>query len=75
MHYPELQAAGYHIGSGSVESACKRILGARLKQSGMIWSREGAQAMAQLRATVLSDRWDEYWEVYDRSTRTFRQAA
>jgi hypothetical protein len=75
MLYPELRAAGYHIGSGSVESACQRILGARLKQSGMIWSREGAQAMAQLRATVLSGRWDEYWAAYDRSTRTFLRTA
>ena len=48
MQYPTLRAAGYHIGSGSVESACKRIIGARLKQAGMIWTREGAEAIAQL---------------------------
>ena len=56
MQYPELRKAGYHIGSGSVESACKRIIGARLKQAGMIWTAEGAEAVAQLRATILSDR-------------------
>ena len=75
MNYPVLRAAGYHIGSGSVESACKRIIGARLKQAGMIWTREGAQAVAHLRATILCNRWDAFWTSYDRTTRTFRQAA
>jgi hypothetical protein len=75
MHYPELRAAGYHIGSGSVESACKRIIGGRLKQSGMIWSREGAEAMAHLRAAVLSGRWDQFRISYDRATCTCRRAA
>lgn len=75
MHYPELRAAGYHIGSGSVESACKRIIGGRLKQGGMIWSRKGAKAMAHLRATVLSDRWDRFRASYDRTTRTCKLAA
>jgi hypothetical protein len=75
MRYPELRAAGYHIGSGSVESACKRIISARLKQAGMIWTREGAEAVAQLRATILSNRWDARWAAYNRTTRTFQQAA
>ena len=75
MQYPTLRAAGYHIGSGSVESACKRIIGARLKQAGMIWTREGAEAVAQLRATILCNRWDAFWTSYDRSTRRSRLAA
>jgi hypothetical protein len=75
MRYPALKDAGYHIGSGSVESACKRIIGARLKQAGMIWTPEGAEAMAQLRATILSERWDEFWTAYDRTTRTYQKAA
>jgi len=75
MQYPTLRAAGYHIGSGSVESACKRIIGARLKQAGMIWTRAGAEAIAQLRATILCNRWDAFWGSYDRSTRTSRIAA
>ncbi|MFL7793534.1 MAG: ISKra4 family transposase [Anaerolineae bacterium] len=75
MRYPALKEAGYHIGSGSVESACKRIIGARLKQAGMIWTPEGAEAMAQLRAAVLSDRWDPFWAHYDRTTRTYLKAA
>jgi hypothetical protein len=75
MRYPALKEADYHIGSGSVESACKRIIGARLKQAGMIWTPQGAEAMAQLRATILSKRWDEFWTAYDRTTRTYQKAA
>ena len=75
MRYPVLREANYHIGSGSVESACKRIIGARLKQAGMIWTPEGAEAMAQLRTTILSKRWDEFWTAYDRTTRTYQKAA
>lgn len=75
MRYAELRAKGYHIGSGVVESACKRIIGGRLKQSGMIWSRQGARAIAQLRATVLSNRWDEFWACREPPARTYRRAA
>jgi hypothetical protein len=75
MHYTQLRADGYHIGSGTVESACKRIIGGRLKQAGMIWSREGAEAMAHLRATVLNGRWDDKWAMYDRATRKIRSVA
>jgi hypothetical protein len=31
--------------------------------------------MAQLRATILSKRWDEFWTAYDRTTRTYQKAA
>jgi hypothetical protein len=63
MHYDQYRAKGLFIGSGTVESACKRIIGARLKQSGMRWSREGAQYVLQIRAAFLSDRdyWDRFW--------------
>ena len=59
MHYAEFRRLGYPIGSGSVESACKTVAQARLKQAGMRWSRGGAQAMLALRSTILSDRWGE----------------
>jgi hypothetical protein len=75
MHYPELRTAGYHIGSGSVESACKRLIGARLKQGGMIWTRDGAQAMAHVRTAVLGNRWDRFWTGYDRAAEAYQLAA
>lgn len=76
MRYAEFRAAGYQIGSGSVESACKRVIAARLKQAGMIWSAQGANAIAHLRALVLSQRWDAFWRQRRPPSRHYhRQAA
>jgi hypothetical protein len=61
MAYADYRDAGYPIGSGSVESACKVVVQARMKQAGMRWSRSGAQAMLALRSTLLSGRWDTIW--------------
>jgi hypothetical protein len=49
MHYDDYRAKGLHIGSGIAESACKCLVQARLKQSGMRWSPDGAAAMLQVR--------------------------
>src|SRR5262245_8151025 len=38
MDYPSYVANGWFIGSGSVESACKTVVGQRLKLAGMRWS-------------------------------------
>ena len=62
MRYAEFRSRGYPIGSGSVESACKRVVGARLKGSGMCWSKQGAQFVLALRAAKLSGRWKEAWK-------------
>jgi hypothetical protein len=59
MDYAAYRHAGYPIGSGTVESACKIVVQARMKQAGMRWSRTGAQRMLALRCLLLSDRWDE----------------
>lgn len=57
MFYQEFRQAGCPIGSGTVESACKLVVQQRMKQSGMRWSRSGAQAMLALRSVLLSQRW------------------
>lgn len=62
MRYGQFRAQGYPIGSGSVESACKRVIGARLKGSGMCWGEDGAQYVLALRTAKLSNRWDEAWQ-------------
>lgn len=62
MRYNEYREKGYFIGSGVVEGACKHIIGARLKQSGMKWSKEGGEAILQLRICCLNNRWDNYWK-------------
>ena len=56
MRYDEYRAQGLHIGSGIAESACKSLVQARLKQSGMRWSLAGAAAMLQLRRLWLDVR-------------------
>lgn len=35
LRYPAFRARGYPVGSGAVESACKLVIEARLKRSGM----------------------------------------
>ncbi len=53
------RAAGMQIGSGTIESGCKHVIGARLKQAGMIWDVEGARTVAKVRARLKSGRWEE----------------
>jgi len=41
MDYPRYVKNGWQIGSGPVESACKTVVGNRLKGSGMRWGEAG----------------------------------
>jgi hypothetical protein len=59
MDYAAYRQAAYPIGSGTIESACKTVVQARMKLAGMRWSRAGATAMLTLRSLSLSDRWHE----------------
>lgn len=63
MDYPTYLAKGWFIGSGSVESACKTVVGQRLKLAGMRWREKGTHAVCQLRALYKSERaqWDLFW--------------
>ena len=61
MHYDEYIGNGLFIGSGPVESGCKTVLGARLKQSGMFWSLKGAKAIIPLRTLEKSGRLEEFF--------------
>lgn len=63
MDYPTYVAKGWHIGSGSIESACKTVVGMRLKGAGMRWSEHGADALCQLRALFRSEKgqWEAFW--------------
>jgi hypothetical protein len=49
MRYDEFMARNLHIGSGIAESTCKCLVQARLKQSGMHWTEQGAESILQLR--------------------------
>jgi hypothetical protein len=61
LEYARFQAAGYPIGSGSVESANKLVVEARLKGSGMHWARANVNPLVALRAVLCSGRWAERW--------------
>jgi hypothetical protein len=60
--YPGYREQGWDIGSGPTEAACK-VVGARLKGSGMRWLEEGAARVAPLRALYQSgpEAWDAFW--------------
>jgi hypothetical protein len=61
MQYPTWAAAGWPIGSGSVESANKLVVEARLKGAGMHWARPNVNPLLVLRNAACNDRWDEAW--------------
>lgn len=62
MNYPEYQRQGWPIGSGSVESANKVVVEARMKGAGMHWAPDHVNSMLSLRGAVCSDRWHEAWQ-------------
>jgi len=62
MRYDAYLAAGYPIGSGVAEGACRHYVKDRMERSGMRWTLEGAQAMLHLRTTYLNGDWDEFIE-------------
>lgn len=69
MHYDEYTRDGLFIGSGPVESGCKTVIGARLKQSGMLWSPRGAKGMLPLRTLEKSGRLEEFFNYRIRNLR------
>ena len=56
MHYDKYRRMKLPIGSGTVESACKNVIGGRMKGGGMTWSPSGADGMLQIRSSVESGR-------------------
>ncbi len=64
MNYFELRQNNLPIGSGIVEAACKNLIGARLKKSGMRWTIDGGQTVLTLRSLVLSNRWEHFWSFF-----------
>lgn len=65
MDYPRYKANGWLIGTRHVESACKGVVGQRLKGNGMRWSESGADAPYHLRALFMSEKgqWDASWSL------------
>ena len=64
MNYFELRQKNLPIGSGVVEAACKNLIGARMKKSGLRWTIDGGQTVLTLRSLILSNRWEEFWTYF-----------
>jgi len=62
MRYPEFRRQHLFVGSGVIEAGCKTVIGSRLKQSGMFWTVNGANAIIGLRCCHLNNRMETYWE-------------
>ena len=64
MDYPYYRSQGWQIGSGPVESACKSVVGARMKLAGMRWKESGTDQVCHLRALFKSGpgQWDAFWQ-------------
>jgi hypothetical protein len=58
LRYDQFRAEGRPIGSGTVESGAKNVVGWRMKRGGQSWSRARAQRMLAALGEVHSGRWD-----------------
>lgn len=68
MRYKTFAEAGYHIGSGVMESSCRWVVQQRMKGSGMRWRAEGAESMLQLRTACCSERHADIRQATRRAT-------
>jgi len=59
LSYAHYRRLGIPLGSGAVESSIRRVINLRLKSNAMFWREPHAETMLQVRAQVISDRWDE----------------
>ena len=63
LAYDEYLAAGFPIGSGVIEGACRHLVNDRLGITGARWRLRAAEAVLRLRALRSSGDFDDYWEV------------
>jgi len=62
MRYPDYEARGLPIGSGSVESLGKCLVKNRLCGGGMRWEKAGLRAVLALRELHENDDWEAFWD-------------
>ena len=60
MRYDEYLAKGFPIASGVIEGACRHYVKDRLERAGMHWTKEGAQAMLDVRSEYLNGDWGAF---------------
>ena len=52
MNYGTFAASGIFVGSGVIEAGCKVIVGNRMKNAGMHWTKDHAEKMISLRCAI-----------------------
>ena len=62
MRYPKFRSQHLFVGTGVIEAGCKVLIGSRLKQSGMFWTVQRANAILALRCCQFNGRFEDYWE-------------
>ncbi len=62
MQYDQYLRAGYPIGSGVIEGACRHVIKDRMERAGMLWTLDGASALLRLRVVHTNGHWDDYQE-------------
>lgn len=73
MNYPAYRERGLQLGSGTIESSCKRAVKARLDQAGMTCTVEGARPVLKARAAYLSRHGDDFWQNRPFRPRAYRR--
>jgi hypothetical protein len=59
LRYNCFRCRGVPMGSGAIESTIRRVINLRLKGNSIYWTEDNAEAVFQLRAAVVSGRWEE----------------
>jgi len=62
MQYAFFKGEGLPQGSGSVESAIRRVINLRLKSCGSFWKKENAEIYLFLRSQLITGRWNIFFE-------------
>jgi hypothetical protein len=60
MEYDRYLALGYPIASGVIEGACRHVVKDRMERAGMHWTRQGAEAMLEVRSLFVSGCWEAF---------------
>src|SRR5271168_530591 len=73
MRYDVYLEKGYPIASGVIEGACRHYVKDRLERAGMHWTKEGAQAMLDVRSEYLNGDWQAFqaYRINQETTRLY----
>ena len=61
LRYDQYLAAGYPIGTGVIEGACRYLVKDRMERTGARWTLHGAEAVLRLRALWTNGDFEAYW--------------